>query len=92
MVVTVATFARNVCVSRRRKADSISFRSCIWTLASLTHLLAQKPNRTTAIQSVLNVSRIKAGLQNAVTTESYIEMSHMSNQRKAEFIGNIFRM
>jgi hypothetical protein len=38
------------------------------------------------------MSITKAGLQNAITTEPYIEMSHMSNQQKAEFIGNIFHM
>jgi hypothetical protein len=54
--------------------------------------MAQKPDRTTAVQSVYNVSRTKAGPQNTVTTELYIEMSYMSNQRKAEFIGDIFHM
>jgi hypothetical protein len=54
--------------------------------------MAQKPNRTTAIQSVHNVSKTKAGIQNAATTEPYIKMSRMSNQRKAEFIGDIFHM
>jgi hypothetical protein len=29
---------------------------------------------------------------NAVTTEPYAEMSRMSNQRKAEFVGDIFCM
>jgi hypothetical protein len=62
------------------------------TLASLSNHLAQKPNRTTTIHSIHNVSRIKAGLQNTVTTELYIEMSRMSNQRKAEFVGDIFHM
>jgi hypothetical protein len=92
MAITIATVIRNVCLSRRRKADSISFRSYIRTLASLTHRMAQKPDRTTAIQSVHNMSKTKAGIQHAVTTEPYIEMSHMSNQRKSEFIGDIFRM
>jgi hypothetical protein len=92
MVITIATVIRNVCLSRHQKADSISFRSCIRTPASLTHHMAQKPDRTTVIQSIHSVSRTKAGLQNAVTTEPYIEMSCMSNQRKAEFIGDIFRM
>jgi hypothetical protein len=54
--------------------------------------LAQKPGRTTAVQSIHNVSGTKAGFQNAVTTEPYIKMSHMSNQRKAEFAGDIFCM
>jgi hypothetical protein len=36
--------------------------------------------------------RTKAGFQNAVTTEPFVEMSHMSNQWKAEFVGDIFRM
>jgi hypothetical protein len=92
MVITVATVIGNVCLSRRQKADSISFRRCIQTLASFTHLVAQKPDRTTEIQSVHRVSKTKAGHQNAVTTEPYIEMSCMSNQRKAEFIGDIFCM
>jgi hypothetical protein len=92
MAITIATVIRNVCLSRHRKEDSISFRSCIRALASLTHLVAQKPNRTTAIQSVHNVPKTKAGIQNAVTTEPYIEMSHMSNQRKAESVGDLFRM
>jgi hypothetical protein len=92
MAITVATIIKNMCLSRHRKADSISFRTCIRTLASLTHHMAQKPDRTNAFRSVLNVFRTRAGLQNAVTTEPYAEMSHMSNQRKAEFVGDIFRM
>jgi hypothetical protein len=92
MAVTVATVIGNVCLSRSRKDDSISFISCIQTLASLTHLVAQKPDRTTAIQSVHNIFRTKAGVQNAVTTEPYIEMSRMRNQWKAEFVGDIFYM
>jgi hypothetical protein len=92
MVITIGTVIGNVCLSRRHKAYSISFRRCIRTLASLTHLMAQKPDRATAIQSVHNVFRTKAGLQNTITTEPYIEMSCMCNQRKAEFVGDIFRM
>jgi hypothetical protein len=89
---TIATFIGNVCLSRHWKVDSISFKSCIRTLASITHLMAQKPDRTTTVQSVHNVSRTKVGHQNAVTTEPYIEMSHMSNQRKAEIVGDFFHM
>jgi hypothetical protein len=92
MPITIATVIGNMCLSRCRKDDSISFRSCIRALASLTLLVAQKPDRTTSIQSVHNMSRTKAGIQNAVTTEPYIEMSHMSNQRKDEFVGDLFRM
>jgi hypothetical protein len=79
MAITIAMIIRNMYLSRRQKADLISFRSCIWALASLTHLVTQKPDRATAIQSVHNVSRTKAGIQNAVTTEPYIKMSRMSN-------------
>jgi hypothetical protein len=68
MAITVATVIGNACLSRRWKADSIYFRSCIRSLASITHHMAQKPDRTAKIQSVHNVSRTKAGLQNAVTT------------------------
>jgi hypothetical protein len=92
MAVTVATVTINVCLSRHQKADLISFRSCFWTLASLTHFVAQKPDQTTAIQSVHNVFRTEAGLQIAVTTKPYAEMSRMSNHRKAEFVSDIFHM
>jgi hypothetical protein len=90
--ITVATVIGNLCLSRCRKADSISFRSCIRTLASITHFVAQKPDRTNAIRSVLNVFRTEAELQNAVTTKPYVERGRMSNQQKAEFIGDIFHM
>jgi hypothetical protein len=81
-----------VCFSRHRQADSISFISCIRTLASLSHLVAQKSDRTNAMQSVLNVSRTEAEIQIAVTTKPYAEMSRMSNQQKAEFVSDIFCM
>jgi hypothetical protein len=81
-----------MCLSRHKKADLIYFRSCIQTLASLTHFVALKPDRAPTVQSVHNVSRTKAGIQNAITTKPYVKMSHMSNQRKAEFVGNIFHM
>jgi hypothetical protein len=54
--------------------------------------MAPKPNRTAAMQSVNNVSRTEAGLQIAVTTKPYAEMSRISNQRKAEFVGDLFCM
>jgi hypothetical protein len=92
MAVTVATVIGNMCFSRRQKADLISFRSCIQTLASLTHFVAQKPDRTPTFQSVQNVSRTEAGVHNAVTTKPYVEVSHMSNQQEAEFINDIFCM
>jgi hypothetical protein len=76
----------------RRKADSIAFRSCIRTLASLTYLVAQKPDRTAAIQSVHNMFRTRVRIQNAVTTERYAEMSRINNQQKAEFVGDLFLM
>jgi D-ribose pyranose/furanose isomerase RbsD len=42
--VTTAAVIENVCLSRRWKAQHIMFRSCIQTLASSTHLVAQKPD------------------------------------------------
>jgi hypothetical protein len=92
MAVAIATVIKNVCLSRHRKADLISVRNCIRTLASLTHLTASKPDRTTTIQSVQIVFRTKEGFQNAVTTEPFVKMSRMSHQRKTEFIGDIFCM
>jgi hypothetical protein len=79
-----------MCLSRRRKADIISFRSCIQTLENLTHFMTQKPNRTPAVQSVHNQSRTETGIQNTVVTKPYVEMSPMSNQQKSEFVSNIF--
>jgi hypothetical protein len=52
--------------------------------------MAQKPDRTTAVQSVYNVSRTKVGPQYTVTTELYIEMSYMSNQRKLSSLAIFF--
>jgi hypothetical protein len=92
MGVTVATVTENVCLSRHRKADLEFFRSAIQTLATLTNLAAQKHDRTPAFQSVHPVSRTEAGLQIAVATKPYVEMSHMSNQKKSEFVSNIFCM
>jgi hypothetical protein len=51
MVVTIAAVIKNVCFSRRRKADLVSFRSCIETLGCLTHLVAQKPNQAPVYQA-----------------------------------------
>jgi hypothetical protein len=34
-----------MCLSRRRKADLVSFSICIQTLARLTHLVAEKPDQ-----------------------------------------------
>jgi hypothetical protein len=62
MAITVATVIGNMCLSMRRKDDSISFRSCIQTLSSPIHHMAQKPDRATAVQSVHNVSRTKTGV------------------------------
>jgi hypothetical protein len=88
--VTVATVIKNVCLSRCRKADLEFFRSGIQTLAILTHLAASKRDRTPAFQFVHCVSRTEAGLQIAVVTKPYVEMSHMSNQWKAEFLVTFF--
>jgi hypothetical protein len=90
MAVTVATVIKNVCFSRRRKAELESFRSCIQTLACITHLVAQTPEQTPRVQSVHNLARTEAGPQNTVATKQYVKMGRMSNQRKAEFIGDIF--
>jgi hypothetical protein len=82
----------NMCLSKRWKADLISFRSYIRTLASLTHLVAQKTDRKPAVQSVHNVSRTEAGLRNAITTKPYVKMSRMRNQQKAECVSDIFHI
>jgi hypothetical protein len=45
MAVTIATVIKNMCLSRRQKADLESSRIGIQILASLTHLLVQKPDQ-----------------------------------------------
>jgi hypothetical protein len=75
-----------------RKADLVSFRSRIQTLASLTHFVALKLDQTPAVQSIHNLSRTEAGLQNAIATKPYSETGRISNQQKAEFVGNIFHI
>jgi hypothetical protein len=77
-------------LSRCRKADLVIFRSCIQTLAGLTHFVAQKPDKTPTVQSVYNLSRTEVGHQNAIAAKQYVETGHMSNQQKAEFVGDIF--
>jgi hypothetical protein len=89
MAITVATVIENMCLSSRWKADVVIFGSCILTLASLTHFVAPKPDQTPAVQSVHNLSRIEAGFQNTVAAKPYAEMGRMSNQQKAELIGDI---
>jgi hypothetical protein len=92
MAVTIATVIGNMCLSRHWKADLDSSISGTQTLATLTHLVAQKLDGTPAVQTVHNVSRTEAGLQNAVTTKPYVEMSCMNNQQKSEFVGDVFHM
>jgi hypothetical protein len=79
-----------MCLNRHRKADLVSFRSCIQTLASLTHFVAQKPDQTPAVQSVHNLSRTEAGIQIALASKPYVKTGRVSNQQKAEFGGDIF--
>jgi hypothetical protein len=45
MAITMAIGVRNVCLRRRRKTEQVIFRCCIKTLASFTHLEAQKPDQ-----------------------------------------------
>jgi hypothetical protein len=78
--VTVALVIKNVCLHRRRKAKLVTSKMGAQTPTSFTHLVAQKPDQTPAVQSVRNLSRTEAGLQNAVSTKPCVEMSCMSNQ------------
>jgi hypothetical protein len=90
MAVTVAMVIKNVCSSRHLKTNLESSRIGIQTLASITHLLAQKPDQTLVVQSVCNLSRTETDIQSTVATKPYVETSHMSNQQKAKFVGDVF--
>jgi hypothetical protein len=81
---------KNVCLSRLWKADLESSRISIQTLVSLTHILAQKPDQTPAVRSVHNLCRTETEIQSTVATKPYVKTSRMSNQRKAEFVGDVF--
>jgi hypothetical protein len=43
-------------------------------------------------QSVQNLSSTETWFQNSVVTKPYVETSHMNNQKKTEFIDDIFHM
>jgi hypothetical protein len=49
MAVTIATAIKNMGLSRRQKADLVIFKSCIQTLASLTHFVALKPDQAPTV-------------------------------------------
>jgi hypothetical protein len=70
MAVTIAVVIKNVWLSMHRKANLVTFRSCIQTLANLTHFMAQKPDQTPAVQSIHNLSGTEAGLKNAVAAKT----------------------
>jgi hypothetical protein len=44
MVITIAAVIENVSLSRRRKAEHVTFRTCIQTPASFALHVAQKPD------------------------------------------------
>jgi hypothetical protein len=92
MAVTVATVIKNLCWNRRQNANLESSRIGIQTLASLTHLVAQKHDQIPAVQSVHNLSRTETELQGTVATKPYVETSCISNHQKAKFVGDVFHI
>jgi hypothetical protein len=81
-----------VTLSRRRKADLESSRIGIQTLASLTHLRPLKQRILFLHQSVQNQFSTVTLIHKSVATKLYVKTSHMSNQQKAAFVGDIFRI
>jgi hypothetical protein len=59
MAVTIAAVIKNVCLSRHQKSELITLRTGIQTLASFTHLVAQKSDQSPHTQSVQNLPRIE---------------------------------
>jgi hypothetical protein len=92
MAVTIATVIKNVCLSRHWKAELVIFRTSIQTPASFTHHVAQKPDQTPVYQSVQNLPRTGTWIQNAIATKPYVKTGRMSNQKKAEFVDDIFHI
>jgi hypothetical protein len=92
MAVTIATVIKNVCLSRHWKAELVIFRTSIQTPASFTHHVAQKPDQTPVYQSVQNLPRTGTWIQNAIATKLYVKTGRMSNQKKAEFVDDIFHI
>jgi hypothetical protein len=82
--ITIAAVIKNVCLSRRWKAEFIIYRTGIQTPASFTHLVAQKPDQALVYP--------KTGLQNSVATKPYVKAGHMSKQQKSEFVDDIFHI
>jgi hypothetical protein len=46
MAVTIAAVIKNLCSSKRRKAEHVTYRNCIKTPASLARLVAPKPDKS----------------------------------------------
>jgi hypothetical protein len=88
--ITIAVVIKNVCLCRCQKAEFVTFMTGIQIPVSFTHLVAQKPDQAPYTQSVQNLPRTETRLQNAVETKLYVKTGHMSNQRKSEFVGDIF--
>jgi hypothetical protein len=81
-----------MCLSRRWKADLEFSRIGIQTLASLTHLSPLNLRISFLHQSVQNQFSTVTRFQKSVVTKPYVEMSHMSNQQKAEFVSDVFHI
>jgi hypothetical protein len=60
MAVTVAPVMKNVCLSRRQKAELVTSKMGVQTPTSFTHLLTQKSDQAPVYQSMHNLSRTEA--------------------------------
>jgi hypothetical protein len=54
--------------------------------------MVQKPDQMPVVQSVHSLSRTETEIQSTVATKPYVKTSGISNQQKAEFVGDVFRI
>ncbi len=90
MAVIIAMVIRNMCLSRRQKADLVSSQICFQTLVTLTHLRPQDLRIPFLHQYIQNHFSTVTWLQKSVAVKPYVETSRMGNQQKAEFINRSF--
>jgi hypothetical protein len=89
MALTVAAVAKNVCMSRRWKADHVGFRTHVQTLACFVPLVALKADWSPVCPVCPEYDQ-HCYLNSKVCSDQCVRTGHISNQQKAEFIKGIF--
>jgi hypothetical protein len=90
MAVTIAMVTKNVCMSRRWKAEHVGCRIHVQTSPEFALLVALNLRIRLYVQSVQKIFSILSCLQKPVAVKPCIRIDRMSNQRKSELINDNF--